>query len=112
MKSREYRELDGIDGEPAEFGWNIYPEHAILELLREIKRRWQRTGSDLKNSKIESSSCRCTATSIGQKMDTRKHVFRNLQQLTLSQEDFRWDIGHSLGPGNEEKRYGTHTLSK
>ena len=38
MKSREYRELDGIDEEPVEFEWKKFPGHTTLELLREIQR--------------------------------------------------------------------------
>ena len=37
-KGHEYRELDGIDGEPLEFEWTIFPGHTTLQLLREIQR--------------------------------------------------------------------------
>ena len=33
MDSRDYRELNGIDGEPVEFEWTIFPGHTMLELL-------------------------------------------------------------------------------
>ena len=38
MNALEYRELYGIDGEPVEFEWNIFPGHTILGLLREIQK--------------------------------------------------------------------------
>ena len=31
MRSREYRELNGIDGEPVEFERNIFPKHTTLQ---------------------------------------------------------------------------------
>ena len=65
MNSPEYRELNGIDGEPVEFEWNISQE-TQYRLLREIQKKM----AELNNSEIESSSCRCTTASIGRKMET------------------------------------------
>ena len=33
----EYRELDGIDGEPVELECSLFPGHTTLQLLREIQ---------------------------------------------------------------------------
>ena len=58
------------------FEWKISRTHNTAVDLRDPK-------DDAKelNPKIESSSCRCFATSIGDKQDTKKFVFRILQKL-------------------------------
>ena len=74
-----------------------------------FKGRWQGTESHLKNSEIASSSCRCTTTSIGRKMETYRCVSRILEKLRLMHK--RFPQGHWSFPrrGTEEKWYGTHT---
>ena len=37
--SKGYKELLGIDGEPIEFEWNIFPGHSTLQILEEIQDR-------------------------------------------------------------------------
>ena len=37
--SKGYKELLGIDGEPIEFEWNIFPGHTTLQILEEIQDR-------------------------------------------------------------------------
>ena len=41
QQSNSYRELFGIDGEPIEFEWNIYPGRASLEILQRIQKNLQ-----------------------------------------------------------------------
>ena len=38
MKSHQWRQLNGIDGERVESKWTIFPGHTLLELLREIQK--------------------------------------------------------------------------
>ena len=35
----EYRDLFGIDGEPFEFEWNIFPGHTTVQIFHEIQER-------------------------------------------------------------------------
>ena len=35
QESNEYAELSGIDGEPIEFEWNVFPGFAKIEILGE-----------------------------------------------------------------------------
>ena len=65
-ESPEYREKDSVDGEPVAFDWKMHPGNTTLKLLREIEERWRRIKFCLISSKIESSSCRCTTTLIGE----------------------------------------------
>ena len=51
--TKQYRELDGIDGEPVKFEWMIFPGHTTLQIVNQ------------NTSKEGLSSCRCLTTSIG-----------------------------------------------
>ena len=104
MKSREYRELDGIDEEPVEFEWKKSQDTQHWSFFVRSKGRWQRTGSNLNCSKIESSSCRCATTSIGHKMATNKSVLRILYKFRRLQKYFLKDIGCSSD--QEQKKNG------
>ena len=55
-------------------------------------RCWKRTGFKLRSSKIESSSCRCKTTSIGEKKITKKFVFRLLSKLQRTLPKKTWVI--------------------
>ena len=37
QQSNEYAELSGIDGQPIEFEWNIFPGFTSIEFLRKIQ---------------------------------------------------------------------------
>ena len=41
LRLTQYRELDGIDGEPMEFEWMIFPGFITLQILHEIKNLWK-----------------------------------------------------------------------
>ena len=69
-----------------------------------FKERWQKRESNLRNSKIGSSSCRSTMTSTGRKQETSKSVLRILWMLRLTHTDSRRDIGHSSD--QERKKSG------
>ena len=68
--------------------------------------RWRKIFG-LTNSKIESSSCRCTTTSIGDQEETKKFVHRILQMLLHTPQNVLKDIWSFSGPGPVEKWYGT-----
>ena len=40
-QTNEYAELSGIDGEPTEFEWNIFPGSTSIEILRKIQEPWR-----------------------------------------------------------------------
>ena len=102
-------ELDGVDGELVEFEWTNFPGHTKLEFLREIhKTMTEKRISDMNTSEIESSSCGCTTTPIGRKMETNKCVVLNSEVEAYAK---RCCKGHwsFLGPGTEEKLYTGRT---
>ena len=51
MGSTHHQEFNGIDGEPFEFEWYLFPGHTTVELLREIQMR--KTTRGIKPEKFE-----------------------------------------------------------
>ena len=76
------RFFEGIDGEPIEFERNIFPGLTSLEILQKIQK-------DLELLKIESSSCQCSVTSIGQRKEIQKDVFEIPNMSRLTRRDSR-----------------------
>ena len=58
------QEFCGIDGEPVEFEWNLFPGLTSLALLRKIHGDLQRRNIDLIILEIDLSSCPCSRTFI------------------------------------------------
>ena len=75
--------------------------------FRKTKRRWK-TEFILNSSKIEPSSRRCAATSIGQEMETKKCVFGPCRSQGVRKKTFNWTV---VIPETRNRRawYGTHT---
>ena len=44
-----HEELLGIDGEPIEFEWNIFPRHTSLEMLQKIQNDLQELNIELED---------------------------------------------------------------
>ena len=84
----------------------FFPRLTTLQLLQEIQGR--KIKFSLKSSEIESCSCRCTMTLIGEMQETQKFCMSNSSDVAAYAR--RFSIGHwsFLGPGTEEKWYGTH----
>ena len=78
MKSSEYREFNGIDGESLEFEWNIFPGHTILELLHEIQRKMAENRSRPEEFKGRIIFVSMSHDIDWRKMETYKCVFRIL----------------------------------
>ena len=74
--------------------------------LRKFKMFCKSGALNLKNSQTGSSSCQCSTTSIGQEKKTMEVVFRTQK---VKEDAKRFSQGHwtFLGPGDEQKWYGT-----
>ena len=68
--------------------------------------------SNLNSSKTESSSCRCRTTSIRQKSETKKFVFRTLYKKRRRQESFQMDSGHSWTRNRRKVVWNAHLQAK
>ena len=95
--------LNGTDGEPVEFEWNISQDTPYCNCSMRLKRRWS------EDSEVESSSCRCTTTLIGQKMETQKTCISNSLEVRAYAHRFPQVIGHSSGQEQKKSDNGTHT---
>ena len=89
--SPQYRTLDTIDGEPIEFGWNIFPG---LTSSTKSKSSWPKWATH-HNSKDELSSCRCSMTSYGELKTMNRNVLLTPHLCLYLQKDFQQDVGHS-----------------
>ena len=109
MKSREYRELIGIDGAPVELEWNIFPGHLTLGLVREIQKKMTEI-----TIRPEQFRDRIIFMSMYNDTDWTKDGKPQMcmsNSFEVKAHANRFPKGHwsFLGPGTEEKWYGTHT---
>ena len=108
-KCHEYRDLDGIDGEPFELEWEMFAGHATLQLLREIQMTMEVNRiqpEQFEDRIIFMSMCNDIDW---REQDTMKFECRILQVLQRTPKYFWKDIGHSSDQELKKKWYGTHT---
>ena len=86
----QYREFDGINGEPVEFEWMIFPGHTALQIVREIK--------EMKNLGCEPEQFQ------GRNQNNQRVCLANVLILHMP-EGSLWVIGHSSD--QVQKRNGT-----
>ena len=91
-------ELFGIDAEPIEFEWNIFQD----------LRHWKSSRRSMNMWKDESPPCGCSMTSCGRR-NSEKCISNSHQVKNYAK---RFSRGHwsFLGPGDEQKWYGTSQL--
>ena len=83
---QSYRGYDGINGEPTEFEWNIYPGFTTLQL-------WEK---HQKLSQEEFYLCRCLTTFLLIRKTMKKNVWHMLRSFLYLQRSLVLDNGHSL----------------
>ena len=76
QQSVSYREFFGIDGEPIEFGWNIFPRLTSLEFD-------EKTQKDLQKQHIEPANFEVEVKSNG--METKVILLKKKWQATAGQ---------------------------
>ena len=104
--SQSYRDYDGINGEPTEFEWNIFPGFTTLQLCCKVTDLRSRLGETPENftgrilfmSMFNDISCR-----------TRKAMKKNVWQMQKSSLSYAKKFGKGqwsfIGPGSEKKWY-------
>ena len=104
QQSNSYRELFGIDGEPIEFEWNIFPGLTSLEILQKIQK-------DLQNQNIEPENFegRIIFMSMFNDIDWTKrgNSEKCIRIRTSYAKRFSRGLWTPPGPGDEKKWYGT-----
>ena len=106
MESRQFRELDRIDGEPMEFDWNLVPGFTTSGILAEINKMM--TEINLSTSKEGSSSCQCITTLNGEKKGNREKLYCEFLYCCRSCSKTRARTFVVPWPGSEKKCHGTH----
>ena len=80
VTDESYRDCDGINGEPTEFEWNIFPGFTTLQLCGEVTDLLSRLRETQKVSQEEFYLCRCSTTFLL----TRKAIKKNVWQMQKS----------------------------
>ena len=96
--SQNYRNFDGINGEPTEFEWNIFPGFDTLQLCGKVKDLLSRLGETPEISQQEFYLCRCSTTFPVEQKTMNKNVWHTLESCLCMQGGLVLDNGHSLVP--------------
>ena len=103
--SQEYRTLDGIDGEPMEFEWNIFPGFTTLQLSHKVQELLSRlSGTPEKFTGRIIFMSMFNDISWGSR-DNEKECKSNAQLVSLFAKRFGAGQWSFLGPGSEKKWY-------
>ena len=102
---KSYRDFDGINGEPTEFEWNIFPGFDTLQLSEEVKILLYRlgetpetfTGRILFMSMFNDVSC--------DKKDNEEECVANSKVVSIFAKKFGIGQWSFIGPGSEKKWY-------
>ena len=101
--SQSYRNFDGIDGEPTEFEWNIFPGFDTLQLCDKVKSLLSRLGETpekfrgriLFMSMFNDISC--------EKKDNERECLANAKVVSICAKKFGFGHWSFVGPGSEKK---------
>ena len=109
-RTDQYRELDGINGEPVEFEWMIFPRHTALQIVQEIQKLMKSLG-------CEPEQFQGIIIFMSMYNDIKLGTQNNesvclANVFIVSTHARRFAVGHwsFLGPGSETKWNATDTL--
>ena len=105
ITSGSYRDYDGINGEPTEFEWNIFPGFTTLQLYGKVTDLLSRlgetpetfTGRILFMSMFNDISC--------DKKDNEEECLANAKVVSIFAKKFGIGQWSFIGPGSEKKWY-------
>ena len=97
ITDKSYRDYDGINGEPTEFEWNIFPGFTTLQLCGKVTDLL----SNLRNTRIfhkknSFSLCQCSTTFPVSEKAIKKNVWQMPKSSPYLQRSLVLDSGHSL----------------
>ena len=109
MNSRQYSELDRIDGEPMEFEWKIFPGSTTLKILAEIQNMMAETQCEPEQFPGPIIFMSMYNDIVwGEKGNRRSLCIANSQIVADYARKFAHGQWSFLGPGSEKIWYGTH----
>ena len=102
---QNYRDYDGISGEPTEFEWNIFPGFTTLQLYGKVTDLLSRSGETPENftgiilfmSMFNDISC--------DKKDNEEECLANAEVVSIYAKKFGIGQWSFIGPGSEKKWY-------
>ena len=96
MTEKRYRDFDGINGEPTEFEWNIFPGFTTLQLCGKVNDLLSDLGEAPELSQEEFYSCQCSTTSPVTEKAIKKNVWQMPESSKYLQRNLVLDNGHLL----------------
>ena len=103
--SQSYRDFDGINGEPSEFEWNIFPGFTTLQLCGKVKDLLGRLGETPENfTGIILFMSMFNDISCGTK-DNEEEYLANVKVVSLCARKVGTGQWSFIGPGSEKKWY-------
>ena len=103
--SPEYRTLDRIDGEPIEFGWNIFPGFITLQLSHKVQELLLRLGETPENFTGRIIFMSMFNDISWRSKDSKKECESNAKLVSLLAKRFGAGQWSFLRPGSEKKWY-------
>ena len=101
---RSYRDYDGINEEPTEFEFNIFPGFTTLQLCGKLNDHWATWDKHQKLSQEEPHPCRCSMTSLVTK-GNKDECLANAAVVKVFARKFGAGQWSFIGPGSEKKWY-------
>ena len=93
---KSYRHFDGINGEPTEFEWNIFPGFTTLQLCAKVNDLLSDLGETSKTFTGRILFCQCSMTSPVTEKAIKKNVWQMLESSKYLRRTFLFDNGHLL----------------
>ena len=94
MSEKRYRDYDGINGEPTEFEWNIFPGFTTLQLCGKINDLLSDLGQTPETFTGRILFISCSMTSLV--TEIKKNVWQMPESSKYLQRDLVLDNGHLL----------------
>ena len=94
--SQNYRNFDGIDGEPMEFERNISQYSIRCTSMKQSKVYCTDWEKHRKISQEEFCSCQCSTSLLVEQKTMKNKVWQMPNSYLCTREDFQKDNGHSL----------------
>ena len=96
ITDESYRDYDGINGEPTEFEWFIFPGFTTLQLCGKVTDLLSRIGETPETSHEEFYSCRCSTTFPVTRKAMKNNVWQMQKSSPYLQRNLEKDNGHLL----------------
>ena len=97
ITDKSYRDYDGINGEPTEFEWNIFPGFTTLQLCGKVTDLLSRLGEAPETfTRRILSFCRCSTTFLVTVKAMKKNVCQIPKSSSYLQRSLVLDSGHLL----------------